>query len=157
LTCRPTQEHIADRRQTGGLEEGAVMIDRIDHLVLTVADVDQTMDFYVRVLGMEPVTFGAGRRALGFGRHKLNLHQAGRELEPKARRPTPGSVDVCLITTDPLDRVLDHLRAHQVPVEEGPVARTGATGPITSIYFRDPDGNLIEVSTYDDDRQAMPD
>ena len=133
------------------------MIDRIDHLVLTVADVDQTMDFYVRVLGMEPVTFGGGRRALGFGRHKLNLHQAGRELEPKARRPTPGSVDVCLITTDPLDRVLDHLRAHQVPVEEGPVARTGATGPITSIYFRDPDGNLIEVSTYDDDRQAMPD
>jgi catechol 2,3-dioxygenase-like lactoylglutathione lyase family enzyme len=133
------------------------MIDRIDHLVLTVADVDQTMDFYVRVLGMDPVTFGAGRRALGFGRHKLNLHQAGRELEPKARRPTPGSVDVCLITTDPLDRVLDHLRAHHVPVEEGPVARTGATGPITSIYFRDPDGNLIEVSTYDDDRQAMPD
>jgi catechol 2,3-dioxygenase-like lactoylglutathione lyase family enzyme len=133
------------------------MIDRIDHLVLTVADIDQTMDFYVRVLRMEPVTFGAGRRALGFGRHKLNLHQAGRELEPKARRPTPGSVDVCLITTDPLDRVLDHLRAHEVPVEEGPVARTGATGPITSIYFRDPDGNLIEVSTYDDDRQAMLD
>lgn len=75
-----------------------VLIDRIDHLVLTVADIDQTADFYVRVLGMQPVTFGAGRRALRFGRHKLNLHQAGHELEPKARRPTPGSVDVCLVT-----------------------------------------------------------
>jgi catechol 2,3-dioxygenase-like lactoylglutathione lyase family enzyme len=108
------------------------------------------MDFYVRVLGMEPVTFGAGRRALRFGRHQLNLHQAGRELEPKARRPTPGSADLCLVTTTPLDRVLGHLRAHGVPVEEGPVPRTGATGPITSVYFRDPDGNLVEVSTYDD-------
>jgi catechol 2,3-dioxygenase-like lactoylglutathione lyase family enzyme len=127
-----------------------VRIDRIDHLVLTVADVDQTVDFYVRVLGMEPVTFGAGRRALRFGRHKLNLHQAGRELEPRARRPTPGSADLCLVTTTPLDRVLGHLRAQGVAVEEGPVARTGATGPITSVYFRDPDGNLVEVSTYDD-------
>jgi catechol 2,3-dioxygenase-like lactoylglutathione lyase family enzyme len=126
-----------------------VRIDRIDHLVLTVADLDQTMNFYVRVLGMEPVTFGAGRRALRFGRHKLNLHQAGRELEPKARRPTPGSADLCLVTTTPLDRVLGHLRAHGVPVEEGPVPRTGATGPITSVYLRDPDGNLVEVSTYD--------
>jgi catechol 2,3-dioxygenase-like lactoylglutathione lyase family enzyme len=127
-----------------------VRIDRIDHLVLTVADVDQTVDFYVRVLGMEPVTFGAGRRALRFGRQKLNLHQAGRELEPKARRPTPGSADLCLVTTTPLDRVVDHLRARGVAVEEGPVARTGATGPITSVYFRDPDGNLVEVATYDD-------
>jgi catechol 2,3-dioxygenase-like lactoylglutathione lyase family enzyme len=125
-----------------------VRIERIDHLVLTVADVDRTVDFYARVLGMEPVTFGAGRRALRFGHHKLNLHQAGRELEPKARRPTPGSADLCLVTTTPLDRVLDHLRAHGVPVEEGPVARTGATGPITSVYFRDPDGNLVEVCTY---------
>ena len=125
------------------------MIDRIDHLVLTVADIDQTVDFYVLVLGMQPVTFGDGRRALRFGRHKLNLHQAGREPEPKARRPTPGSADLCLVTTAPLDRVMGHLRAHGVPVEEGPVARTGATGPITSVYLRDPDGNLIEVSTYD--------
>ncbi len=126
------------------------MIDRIDHLVLTVADIDQTVDFYARVLGMEPVTFGAGRRALRFGRSKLNLHQAGHELEPKALRPTPGAADVCLVTTIPLDRVLEHVRTHGVQVEEGPVARTGATGPITSIYFRDPDGNLIEVCTYDD-------
>jgi catechol 2,3-dioxygenase-like lactoylglutathione lyase family enzyme len=125
------------------------MIDRIDHLVLTVADIDQTVDFYVRVLGMQPVTFGDGRRALRFGPHKLNLHRAGREPEPKARRPTPGSADLCLVTTAPLDRVVGHLRAQGVPVEEGPVTRTGATGPITSVYFRDPDGNLIEVSTYD--------
>jgi catechol 2,3-dioxygenase-like lactoylglutathione lyase family enzyme len=127
-----------------------VAIDWIDHLVLTVADLDQTIDFYVRVLGMQPVTFGAGRRALRFGRHQLNLHQAGRELEPKARRPIPGSADVCLITTTPLDQVMAHLRACEIPVEEGPVARTGATGPITSLYCRDPDGNLIEISTYDD-------
>jgi len=91
-----------------------VVIDRIDHLVLTV-------DFYVRVLGMQPVTFGAGRRALRFGRHKLNLHLAGHELEPKARRPTPGSVDVCLVTTTPLDRLVAHLRARDVQIEEGPV------------------------------------
>jgi catechol 2,3-dioxygenase-like lactoylglutathione lyase family enzyme len=132
-----------------------VVIDRIDHLVLTVADLDQTVDFYVRVLGMQPVTFGAGRRALRFGPHKLNLHQAGHELAPKARRPTPGSVDVCLVTTTPLARLVAHLRACEVQVEQGPVARTGATGPITSVYFRDPDGNLIEVSTYDD-IETMP-
>lgn len=126
-----------------------VVIDRVDHLVLTVADIEQTIDFYVRVLGMVPVTFGAGRRALLFGRNKLNLHQAGHEFDPKARRPTPGSTDVCLVTTTPLDRVVAHLRARGVPIEEGPVSRTGATGPITSVYFRDPDGNLIEVSTYD--------
>ena len=131
-----------------------VVIDRIDHLVLTVADLDLTVDFYVRVLGMQPVTFGAGRRALRFGPHKLNLHQAGHELEPKARRPTPGSVDVCLVTTTPPARLMAHLRACQVPVEEGPVARTGATGPITSVYVRDPDGNLIEVST-DDESQTV--
>jgi len=126
-----------------------VVIDRVDHLVLTVADVEQTIDFYIRVLGMEPITFGAGRRALRFGRNKLNLHQAGHELDPKARRPTPGSTDVCLVTTTPLDRVVAHLRTCGVPIEEGPTSRTGATGPITSVYFRDPDGNLIEVSTYD--------
>jgi catechol 2,3-dioxygenase-like lactoylglutathione lyase family enzyme len=126
-----------------------VVIDRVDHLVFTVADVEQTIDFYVRVLGMEPVTFGTGRRALRFGRHKLNLHQAGREFDPKARRPTPGSADICLVTTTPLDRVVAHLRACEVPIEEGPTSRTGATGPITSVYVRTPDGNLIEVSTYD--------
>ena len=123
-------------------------IDRLDHLVLTVADIDATVDFYTRVLGMKAVTFGAGRTALAFGQSKINLHQAGHEFEPKAHRPTPGSADLCLITTDSLDRVIEELVRHDVPIEEGPVDRTGATGPIRSVYFRDPDRNLIEVSTY---------
>lgn len=123
-------------------------IDRLDHLVLTVADIDATVDFYTRLLGMKAVTFGAGRTALAFGQSKINLHQAGREFEPKAHRPTPGSADLCLITTDSLDRVIEELVRHDVPIEEGPVDRTGATGPIRSVYFRDPDRNLIEVSTY---------
>jgi len=123
-------------------------IDRLDHLVLTVADIDATTDFYTRVLGMKAVTFGAGRTALAFGQSKINLHQAGHEFEPKAHRPTPGSADLCLITTDSLDRVIEELVRHDVPIEEGPVDRTGATGPILSVYFRDPDRNLIEVSTY---------
>jgi catechol 2,3-dioxygenase-like lactoylglutathione lyase family enzyme len=125
-------------------------IDRLDHLVLTVADVDATVDFYTRVLGMTAVTFGPGRTALSFGHSKINLHQADHEFEPKAHRPTPGSADLCLITTDPLTRVIEELTAQQVPIEEGPVERTGATGPIRSVYFRDPDRNLIEVSIYPD-------
>ncbi|HEY3711272.1 MAG TPA: VOC family protein [Amycolatopsis sp.] len=123
-------------------------IDRLDHLVLTVADVDATVVFYTRVLGMTEVTFKGGRKALAFGRSKINLHQAGQEFEPKARHPAPGSADLCLITTDTLDEVQDDLARAGVPVEEGPVERTGATGPILSVYFRDPDGNLIEVSRY---------
>jgi catechol 2,3-dioxygenase-like lactoylglutathione lyase family enzyme len=124
-------------------------IDRLDHLVLTVADIDATVEFYVRVLGMEEVIFGEGRRALAFGRSKINLHPAGREYEPKAAHPTPGSADLCLITETPIAQVIAELSEHGVPIEEGPVARTGATGPIMSVYLRDPDGNLIEVSTYD--------
>ncbi len=133
-------------------------INRLDHLVLTVIDLDATCDFYCRVLGMELVTFSAAnagggaaeeRRALAFGAQKINLHQAGREFVPRAIRPTPGSADLCLITQAPLDQVIAHLEASGVPIEEGPVARTGATGPITSVYFRDPDGNLIEVANYD--------
>ncbi|NXC53447.1 GLOD5 protein, partial [Aleadryas rufinucha] len=88
------------------------------------------------------------RKALRFGRQKFNLHEAGREFEPKARRPVPGSADFCLVTAAPLEKLLEHLEACGVPVEEGPVARTGAVGPITSIYFRDPDENLVEVSRY---------
>jgi catechol 2,3-dioxygenase-like lactoylglutathione lyase family enzyme len=97
---------------------------------------------------MQVVTFGAGRKALAFGRQKFNLHEAGREFEPKADRPTPGSADLCLIADGALADVIDHLRACDVPILEGPVQRTGALGPITSVYFRDPDHNLIEVSTY---------
>jgi catechol 2,3-dioxygenase-like lactoylglutathione lyase family enzyme len=123
-------------------------IDRLDHLVLTVADIDATVGFYTRVLGMTAVTFGTGRTALAFGHSKINLHRAGHEFEPKAARPVPGSADLCLVTLDPLDQVTAELAAHGIPVEVGPVERTGATGPIRSVYFRDPDRNLIEVSNY---------
>lgn len=123
-------------------------IDRLDHLVLTVADLGATVDFYTRVLGMTEVTFGAGRKALTFGTSKINLHEAGHEFEPKAERPTPGSADLCLITSDSLEQVVEDLAGAGVPIEEGPVDRTGATGPIRSVYFRDPDRNLIEVSVY---------
>jgi catechol 2,3-dioxygenase-like lactoylglutathione lyase family enzyme len=125
-----------------------MQIDRIDHLVLTVFDLERTLDFYSRVLGMEPVTFAGGRRALAFGRQKLNLHQAGREFEPKALKPVPGAIDLCLITVTPLDEVIATLKSNGVAIVEGPVDKTGATGPIRSVYFRDPDGNLVEVSNY---------
>ena len=121
-------------------------LDSLDHLVLTVADIPATCDFYQRVLGCEIVTFGEGRKAIGFGRQKINLHQAGRELEPKAQRPTPGSGDLCFLTSTPIDEVARHLKACGVAVLEGPIERTGATGPILSVYLRDPDGNLVEVA-----------
>jgi catechol 2,3-dioxygenase-like lactoylglutathione lyase family enzyme len=131
-----------------------VQLDRLDHLVLTVADVDATVAFYERVLGMRGVTFGEGRKALEFGRQKINLHPAGREFEPKAARPTPGSGDLCFISAVALDEVIAHLQACGVAIEEGPVQRTGAVGPIDSVYFRDPDGNLLEVSVA---RESEPD
>lgn len=124
------------------------MLERIDHLVLTVADIPRTVGFYQRVLGMRHEVFGEGRSALAFGQQKLNLHQAGREFEPKAAHPLPGAIDLCLVTTWPLDRLLAHLAAEGVAVEEGPVRRTGALGPIESVYVRDPDGNLIEIGRY---------
>jgi catechol 2,3-dioxygenase-like lactoylglutathione lyase family enzyme len=123
-------------------------IDRIDHVVLTANDLDRTLDFYTRVMGMEPITFAGGRRGLAFGRQKINLHQAGREYEPKALKPTPGSLDLCFITETPLDDVIARLKEKGVAIAEGPVPKTGALGPMMSVYFRDPDGNLIEVSNY---------
>lgn len=123
-----------------------MQIDGLDHLVLTVADVEASCAFYSRVLGMAVVTFGQGRKALAFGMQKINLHQSGREFEPKAQRPTPGSADLCFLTSVPLTQVQAHLAACGVSVTEGPVQRTGAQGPILSVYFRDPDLNLIEVS-----------
>jgi catechol 2,3-dioxygenase-like lactoylglutathione lyase family enzyme len=125
-----------------------VNIDRIDHVVMTARSVDATCAFYERVLGMQPVTFAGGRRALAFGRQKINLHQAGREFEPKAHLAAPGTLDICLITTTPLAEVAEHLTRCGVTIIEGPVAKTGATGPLRSVYFRDPDQNLIEVSNY---------
>ena len=123
-------------------------IDRLDHLVLTVRDIDASCAFYARVLGMDVVTFAGGRKALAFGAQKINLHEAGREFEPKAHVPTPGSADLCLIAAVPLNEAIAHLATCGVTIIEGPVTRTGATGPIRSVYFRDPDANLIEVSSY---------
>lgn len=123
-----------------------MQIDHLDHLVLTVDDIETTAGFYTRVLGMQVVTFGEGRKALAFGNQKINLHQAGREFEPKAERPTPGSADLCFIVATPLEQVSAHLQEQQVAIVEGPVQRTGATGRIRSVYLRDPDQNLIELS-----------
>jgi len=123
-------------------------IERLDHWVLTVRDIDATVAFYERVLGMRPITFGNGRRALVFGEQKINLHPAQAPLRPHAAQPTPGSADLCLITRAPIGEVIAELESAGVAIEEGPVPRTGALGPITSVYFRDPDGNLIEVSRY---------
>lgn len=123
-----------------------LQIERLDHLVLTVADIERTCDFYCDILGFGLVTFGEGRKALVFGGQKFNLHQAGHEFEPKAARPTAGSVDLCLIASTPLAEVARHLAAAGVPIEEGPVRRTGARGPILSVYIRDPDANLIEIA-----------
>ncbi len=123
-------------------------LNNLDHLVLTVRDLEVTCEFYSRVLGMEVMTFGGGRKALSFGRQKINLHQAGQEFEPKAMVPTPGSGDLCFITNTPLVEVIEHLKKCNIDILEGPVSRTGATGPIESVYLRDPDGNLIEVSNY---------
>jgi len=107
-----------------------------------------TCAFYERVLGMRVIRFGEGRKALQFGDQKINLHQRGKEIEPKAANPTSGSADFCLITTSPFEQAFAHIRACGIAIEDGPVPRTGSLGPIRSIYFRDPDGNLIEVSTY---------
>ncbi|MGG2081607.1 VOC family protein [Lysinibacillus pakistanensis] len=123
-------------------------ISHIDHLVLTVKNINETCTFYTEVLGMNTVTFGEGRKALSFGQQKINLHEVGKEFEPKATKATSGSADLCLITDFPLSEVVNHLNKLGVLIEEGPIKRTGAVGPITSVYIRDPDGNLIEVSNY---------
>jgi catechol 2,3-dioxygenase-like lactoylglutathione lyase family enzyme len=123
-------------------------IDAIDHVVLTVKDIEATCAFYTRALGMTAVTFAPGRKALAFGSQKFNLHQQGMEFEPKALHPTPGSADLCLITSLEMTKVISHLQACGVALLDGPVKRTGAVGTLLSVYFRDPDQNLIEVSNY---------
>lgn len=122
------------------------MIDHLDHLVLTTRDKAACIDFYTRVLGMRLETFGTGRHAFKFGAQKINLHEAGKEFLPKADLPTPGALDLCFIAAVPLDVFIAHLAALEIAIEEGPVARTGANWPIRSVYLRDPDRNLIEVS-----------
>jgi len=115
-------------------------------MVLTVADIDATCEFYTRILGMEKVVFAGGRVALGFGNQKINLHPAGSEYEPRAKNAVPGSGDFCLITKTPLADVIVRLDVSGIAIIEGPVNKTGATGPLRSVYFRDPDDNLVEVS-----------
>ena len=124
------------------------MIDSLDHLVITARDMAATIDFYTRGLGMTLETFGAGRKALRFGDQKFNLHQAGDKTTTDiyARAPTSGSLDLCLLAAVPLDHVIAKLTKEQIPIELGPTRRTGARWPIRSIYLRDPDGNLIEIS-----------
>jgi catechol 2,3-dioxygenase-like lactoylglutathione lyase family enzyme len=122
------------------------MIDHLDHLVLTAVDGEATKDFYIRVLGMQLETFGSGRMAFRFGNQKINLHIRGHEFEPKAHVPVPGALDLCFIASIPLEQVIQRLNEAQWPIIEGPVLRTGATGPIRSVYVRDPDLNLIEIS-----------
>jgi catechol 2,3-dioxygenase-like lactoylglutathione lyase family enzyme len=126
-----------------------IRVDSIDHVVLTVRDLASTCHFYSRVLGMQVSEFEGGRKALVFGHQKLNLHEAGREFEPKAVHPTPGSTDLCFVTRVPIPEVLEHVRTCQAEVVAGPVPQTGAAGPMTSVYVRDPDGNLIEIARYD--------
>ena len=122
------------------------MIDRLDHLVLTTIDRAACIDFYTRVLGMQVETFAGGRFALKFGAQKINIHERGREFEPKAHLPVPGALDLCFLADRPLDAVIEHLRTCNWPIIEGPVERTGATHRLRSIYLRDPDLNLIEIS-----------
>ena len=122
------------------------MIDHLDHIVLTTARTEQCIDFYTRVLGMKLERFGKDRMALKFGKQKINLHQKGKEFEPKATLAAPGTLDVCFIAAVPLKDVIARLAACNVPIIEGPVMKTGAQGPIRSVYVRDPDGNLVEIS-----------
>nr|WP_242033750.1 VOC family protein [Phormidium sp. FACHB-592] len=121
-------------------------VDRLDHLVLTVRSIQATCDFYTCTLGLEVITFGKDRKALRFGQQKINLHEAGNEFEPKALHPSPGSADLCFITTVPLEDAIAHLHSCDVELLGDAVERTGAIGSLRSIYFRDPDGNLIELS-----------
>ncbi len=123
----------------------AFVLEHLDHLVLTVANIDATVDFYTEVLGMDLIKVD-GRKALAFGIQRLNLHQRGHEFEPKAAHPTPGSADLCFLTTTSLDTVMEYLKEQKVHIEAGPVEREGAIGKIRSIYLRDPDRNLIEIS-----------
>ncbi|HUB96955.1 MAG TPA: VOC family protein [Stellaceae bacterium] len=125
------------------------MIDRIDHIVLTVRSLEATLEFYERVLGFTREIVPGRPAALKFGRQKFNVHEQRRTFEPKAAHPTPGAADFCLITSEPIATVVAHLDACGVAIEVGPVARIGALGPMMSVYFRDPDANLVEIARYD--------
>lgn len=132
----------------GDNETQSIQLDRLDHFVITVRDIEATCRFYREVLGMRPETFDNDRWALHFGRQKINLHPWPSPIEPKAAAPEPGAADVCLVAKTPLHDVVAHLKACGVPIEVGPKATAGAEGAMRSVYFRDPDGNLIELSNY---------
>ena len=123
-------------------------ISHLDHLVLTVRDIETTCNFYTQILGMQEISFNRNRKALLFGNQKINLHQYHQEFEPKAEQPTPDSADLCFIIDVSLEEAISHLQQHHIPILENPSQRTGAMGKITSIYIRDPDNNLIELSVY---------
>jgi catechol 2,3-dioxygenase-like lactoylglutathione lyase family enzyme len=123
-------------------------INRLDHLVLTVKDVEATCTFYRDILGMEIEIFQGNRKALKFGIQKINLHQQDNEINPKAINPTPGSGDLCFIADTPIAEIIETLKSNNIRIETGPVERTGATGKIISVYIRDPDQNLVEISNY---------
>ncbi len=125
-----------------------INIIQLDHLVLTVKSIEVTCAFYNNILGMKIITFGDNRKALKFGKQKFNLHEAGKEFEPKAHKPCSGAIDLCLISDTPLKDIITHLNQHNIFIEEGPIERTGATGKLLSVYIRDPDKNLIEISNY---------
>lgn len=125
-----------------------MVVKNIDHIVLTVVDIDKTIEFYTHIMGFEEVTFGDNRKALTFGNQKINLHQKGNEFEPKAEFPTSGSADLCFIAETDIHDIFEELKQKNVEIIEGIVDRTGAVGKIKSVYFRDPDQNLIEVSNY---------
>jgi len=125
-----------------------IELDRLDHFVITVRDIPATCRFYQEVLGMRAARFGDDRWALHFGRQKINLHPWPSPIEPKAATPEPGAADICLVAKTPLEAVVTHLKACNVAIEVGPIATAGAEGAMRSVYFRDPDGNLVEVSNY---------
>jgi catechol 2,3-dioxygenase-like lactoylglutathione lyase family enzyme len=124
------------------------MIDHIDHIVLTTRDLQGCIRFYTEVLGMKLERFSENRLALKFGSQKLNLHEWGKEFTPRAHVAAPGSLDLCFIAAIPLEKVIENLQKNGIPILEGPVAKTGAQGAIRSVYVRDPDLNLVEISVY---------
>ncbi|NOY95714.1 MAG: cupin domain-containing protein [Chlorobi bacterium] len=136
------------RYKKKNLSLNSISVKNIDHIVLTVKDIQRTCNFYAETLGMNVIEFGKGRKALKFEKQKINLHEYGKEFEPKATNAAPGTIDICLITETPIPILINHIKKLGIGIIEGPVERTGAEGKIESIYFRDPDGNLIEVSNY---------
>ncbi len=132
-----------------------IKVDRIDHIVLTVKNIETTLEFYNSILGMKKETFNGGRKALRFGRQKLNLHEHGKEFDPTAKIPQPGSTDICFISPTPLAEVVEFLKSKNIKIEQGPIGRIGAMGKMISVYIRDPDMNLIEISNYEEKKPPI--